>query len=216
MRPLSAIGGGLVLVGVDFRTTAVDLLPDPLGWLLVLYGLWRLSLPALAAVSLVGFVASFGGVVLPYHHRLVESAGVTPDGVEFVTEVEVLEYDAVHGLRLLAMVLAATALGAVMVGLVRSLGPRARPHHAEGSVRLLGGAACVAVLGWVVPRLTGMARGAVVDGGFDPVWNGPASSLELAGILAIVALGALLLGDAREPWGLPPGERRVPRGTAVR
>jgi hypothetical protein len=38
MRPLSLTAGGLGLVILDFRTESLDLLPDPVGWVLVSVG----------------------------------------------------------------------------------------------------------------------------------------------------------------------------------
>lgn len=61
---------------------------------------------------------------------------------------------------------------------------------------------------WVAPRVTGMAVGAVGDG-FDPVWNDPVWQVELAGVLAGLTLAAALLTSRREPWAIPPGQRRL-------
>lgn len=43
-RPLPLIAGGLALVLVDFRAESLDLLPDPVGWLLVAVGAMTLEL----------------------------------------------------------------------------------------------------------------------------------------------------------------------------
>jgi len=47
MKPLSSVAMGLVIVVLVARLGGYDALPDPLGWLLVLWGVRRLSDPTL-------------------------------------------------------------------------------------------------------------------------------------------------------------------------
>jgi hypothetical protein len=52
VKPLQAIGMGLVIVALTVRAGGVDLLPDPLGWALVLHGAVRVGrLPRRSAVT---------------------------------------------------------------------------------------------------------------------------------------------------------------------
>ena len=65
MKPLQAIGMGLVIVALAARAAGADLLPDPLGWGLVLYGVARLgALPSRSAVAAVVAVALAVSAVL--------------------------------------------------------------------------------------------------------------------------------------------------------
>lgn len=67
MKPLQSIAMGLVIIAVFARVGGdYDLLPDPVGWLLVLQGLATLppTLPRLPALRSLGFVALVMSVVL--------------------------------------------------------------------------------------------------------------------------------------------------------
>lgn len=80
MTPLQGIAMGLVIVLVDASFGGYDGVPDPLGWLLVLWGLARLravvaegrGLTTLAALCLVVSAATYPPVVA---ERLDESGG---------------------------------------------------------------------------------------------------------------------------------------------
>lgn len=61
MKPLQAVGMGLVVVALEARVGGYDLLADPLGWLLVLYGVRRL--PQLPWSSTVRFLVGLALVV---------------------------------------------------------------------------------------------------------------------------------------------------------
>ncbi|WP_395660021.1 hypothetical protein [Nocardioides sp.] len=59
MKPLQAVGMGLVIVALGAKVNGYDLLADPLGWLLVLYGVrrlprlpWGSTVPFLCVVAL--------------------------------------------------------------------------------------------------------------------------------------------------------------------
>jgi hypothetical protein len=65
VKPLQAIGMGLVIVALAARAGGVDLLPDPVGWGLVLYGANRLAaLPRRSTVVAVVAVALAVSTVL--------------------------------------------------------------------------------------------------------------------------------------------------------
>ena len=52
-RPLTLAAVGLVAVGIDMRVVAWDLLPDVLGWFLVAFAAWRLTVRWAAGLALV-------------------------------------------------------------------------------------------------------------------------------------------------------------------
>lgn len=67
MKPLQSIAMGLVIVAMVAKVGGgYDVLPDPVGWLLVLHGLGRLPacLPHRPALSTLGFLALVMSVVL--------------------------------------------------------------------------------------------------------------------------------------------------------
>ena len=67
MKPLQSIAMGLVIVAIVAKAGGgYDVLPDPVGWLLVLQGLGGLpaTLPHRPALSTLGFVALIMSVVL--------------------------------------------------------------------------------------------------------------------------------------------------------
>lgn len=210
MRPLTALSAGLVFLVVDFRTLAVDLVPDPVGWALIAFGLYRLAAPRLAALAGVALLCSFAESWLPYHYRKVKTFQAGPDvGEPRVIELEVLEYDAVTGVRILLLAASMVILAIVIIAVVRLLAERARSYPAERSIRrltILGG---VAIATWVVPHLVAIAAALLGDGQLDVVWGDPAWRVELIGTLVVVAFAGAMLADAREPWALRPGRLRL-------
>ncbi|ABL84154.1 MULTISPECIES: hypothetical protein [unclassified Nocardioides] len=67
MKPLQSIAMGLVIIAIAARIGGgYDVLPDPVGWLLVLQGLGQLpaSLPHRPALSTLGFLALLMSIVL--------------------------------------------------------------------------------------------------------------------------------------------------------
>lgn len=209
MRPLTAASVGLVFLVVDFRTLAVDLVPDPVGWALLAYALYRLAVPRLAALAGVGLLCSLAEAWLPYHYRKVETFQAGPVvGEPRVVELEVLAYDPVTGVRIWLLATSMVILAIVIVAVVRLLTERARAYAAAPSIRrltILGG---VAIAAWVVPHLVVMAAAVLGDGELDVVWGDPAWRVELVGGVAVLAFAAALLVDAREPWALRPGRLR--------
>ncbi|MFC6287051.1 hypothetical protein ACFP3Q_17325 [Nocardioides sp. GCM10027113] len=53
MRPLQSIAMGLVVIGLRADLAGYDLLPDPLGWVLVLAGVAAVTLPAARRTALL-------------------------------------------------------------------------------------------------------------------------------------------------------------------
>ena len=68
MRPLSLITGGLALVVLDFRTESLDLLPDPVGWVLVAVGSRGLSLVSVSWLAGITATLSVSDAALPYRY----------------------------------------------------------------------------------------------------------------------------------------------------
>lgn len=65
MRPLTAVGVGLALVVLDVGLDGVDLIADPIGWLLVLLGCLRLPRRLPGRPLLAGVAAGAGTISLP-------------------------------------------------------------------------------------------------------------------------------------------------------
>ncbi len=197
-----------MLVAVDFRTTSLDLLPDPLGWLLVGFAVATVLGWRLAAVAGAAAVASLGELLLPYHYvqyNPITGKQVTVTDTTDLGYAKFLEYDALRGVRL-GLALAALVLGVVVVWTaVRRLEHRAAARGAPQIVGRLRAFRWAVGLLWAVPLLIGMIAAAVSGHGYDPMWNDPASHLSLAGTLVLLGLGVLLFAEAREPWALPHG-----------
>ena len=205
-RPWRLGGIGLVLVAIDFRTTSLDLLPDPLGWLLVAVAVATVLGWRLAAVAGAAAVASLGQLLLPYHYiqyNPITGEQVTVTDTTDLGYAKFLEYDALRGVRL-GLALAAVVLGVIVVWTAaRRLEQRASARGVPQIVgRLRAFRWSVGVL-WAVPPLIGMVAAAVSGHGYDPTWDDPASHVSLAGTLVLFGLGALLFAEAREPWALP-------------
>jgi tellurite resistance protein TehA-like permease len=66
VKPLQSVAMGLVIVALFARAGGYDLLPDPVGWLLVLHGLHRLprDLPLAGPLRPLGVVALLVSVAL--------------------------------------------------------------------------------------------------------------------------------------------------------
>ncbi|GAA1124972.1 hypothetical protein [Nocardioides aquiterrae] len=66
MKPLQSIAMGFVIIAISARSHGYDLLPDPVGWLLVLQGLGALPdpLPHRPTLRTLGFVALLMSIVL--------------------------------------------------------------------------------------------------------------------------------------------------------
>lgn len=62
MTPIARVAWGYVAVALDLRLAGVDVVPDLLGWLVALWGLW--SLAGLSRWFAVAGAAGVGGLVL--------------------------------------------------------------------------------------------------------------------------------------------------------
>lgn len=204
---MAAAGFGFVVI--DFRALSIDLLADPAGWALLVYAFHRLAVPRLALLAGVGFLASFAEAWLPYRYRTLEYFTPSASGEPIPVEIEVLVYDPVTGLRLALLAVSTVVLGVVTWWLVRVLRDRARSFETGRTVRTLRALALGVLAAWVAPHLIAMATGALGDDGYDVVWNDPGWRIELLGTVVFGALVVVLLANAREPWGIRPGRRRL-------
>lgn len=89
MSPLGAVCAGLLLVVLDLRVPGVDVLPDVLGWVVVVLGLSRLLLPGplvlrTRTAALVCAVLSVADLSLPV---ATESSGLADGGPVISTTV---------------------------------------------------------------------------------------------------------------------------------
>ncbi len=194
-RALVLIAVGLLLVGVDFRTSAIDLLPDPIGWVLVAVGAVRLG--TRAAASLAGSAALLGlsDVYLGFGYELVDPE--TGDVVETCPRIECAEfirYDAVGPARATAIAVAAAVGCAAIVVAFRTIRRRLRIDPDTRWTRpALGVFEIVLPLAWVLPIVVGVATAASRDLDDEPVWTGGAEFVAEA-TAVVVMLAALTTG----------------------
>lgn len=204
MRPLHAIAGGLVLITLDFRTIAVDLLPDVLGWLLILWAGQRLASTSIRVVAVIGALASVAVFSLPYH--LVQFNPMTNETVVVTPGndlgyAETIAFDPLSGWRLLGFTVGVASVGAIVVLVERHLRGRARSWpgpSVDTSLRRIRVTTWAVVGLWVTPRLVAVAISGTA--GYEPIWRDPAARLAVIGVVAAVTHAVVLVLDAREPW----------------
>jgi len=108
MRPLQAIAMGLVIIGLRTEFGGYDALADPVGWLLVLYGVRRLPVPRDQRRTLLAAAAIAGVVSVPLWIPGVSDAIEDVDpGLLWAANLPQLAFAA-----LLAHVLVSAAMGA--------------------------------------------------------------------------------------------------------
>lgn len=222
-RPLSIAAAGIIVVAVDVRIVAVDILPDPFGWVLVALAAGRFALRVPLVLALVAALASVAEVALPGGQRLVDPMTdrtvdrCPPEQVLRLPCYEEVRFDPVGGWRLglLALAVAAGALALALLLLelrrraVATAGERmdaiadcSEPDPALARLHLLA-AATISL--WALPQLVGMgwAAVAVKGGGYDPVWDPFAEYLALVGLVILAAVALELARQGNERWALP-------------
>lgn len=211
-RPLLLIAGGVVIVVVDFRTEALDLVPDPLGWVLVAAGAWALSVRPAALLAGAAAVLGAGDAYLPYQRLLIDPD--TGEVVEVCTNLvlpcsEVLRYDPVSGWRLVAMAGAVVA-GAVGLGyLLLVLRRRALAVGDRAAAERLAQLGVAVVALWALPPIVGIASAALSDPvRYDPIWNGSAELLAMVGLATLIWLAVELSLRGGERWANPHDTQR--------
>lgn len=200
MGALTVTGLGVVLVGVEFRLNAIDVLADPLGWLLVALGAWMLAARGPSALALLAAPLSAAGAYLTFRTVLVDSATdraltvCPPDGFCY----EQIRFDDVGSVRALALLgMAVTGAGA-LVWLLRILRTEVGPPTADVTLRKQMWVLEILVpLVWALPVVL-LAGIAVVTGdGYDPIWNERLEPVAYArvAVMAWVVVVLFVFGD---------------------
>jgi hypothetical protein len=207
MRPLTFVAVGLVLVAVDIRTEHLDVLPDTLGWALVAFGAWRLSLtvPAIAAAATA--LVTLPEASLPHQFVMLDpetGERITPrPGVDLGYPKQ-LVFDDLTGWRLAAMAASLVAGGLTMWLLLGALATRAAAWERAGTARQLRWLRWLTLGIWTAPVLVVVVVSAASeDRSFDPVWNGSIELLALAGVVVIGAVAAVMLRETNRAWAVP-------------
>jgi hypothetical protein len=202
IRPLTLAAVGVTMVALDMRVVAVDLLPDVVGWLLVAFAAWRLSMHWPARLATLAALASTAELQLPYRYDKLDPLTwevVSPDRPGDFPER--LAFDAITGTRLVLLVVAGACGAAALVLLLRELAARAgrtgAKEEADRLRQLLWAVAGV----WAVPYLgLAVGQGLLDEDGFDPVWNMGGELLALAGLAAMGAVALTFVLRSNRQW----------------
>jgi hypothetical protein len=212
VRSLSLIAVGVALVALDYRIVGSDVLPDPVGWVLVALGAAGLSRTWPAVLAGVAAAASVVDVVAPHHYDALDPLTgevVTPAGPGLAYH-ERLAFDRLQDGRLLLAVVAVAAGGAALVLLLGELARRARATGDTLSASRLRSLRAAVALVWALPYLVAAGVAWRDDGSFDPVWNGGLELVALAGLIVMAVLAVYLAGTSNRIWTAPPGEPLTP------
>jgi len=214
MRPLSWIAPGLLLVAIDMRIVAFDVLPDPLGWALIVTGAWQIARPAtVAAIGLAG-VASFTDLLLPYRWAYVDpETGRIVDELTAIRngDPKLLTFDRLSGLRLTSMLLAYALAALASWMLLRDLTARARAAGRTSAARQLGLLRGLVPGLWAAPYVLGAFATLVSGGSFDPVWNHELEYVALLGLIPVTWFAVLVALERDHAWAVPSESARPPR-----
>jgi hypothetical protein len=211
--------GGLVLIVVDFRTAAPDLLPDIVGWALIVVAARRLTLTAAAWLAALAGVASLADAWLPYRHVLIDPR--TGEPLPAVPGANLgpaqLVYDDVTGWRLAAVAAGAALAGSALVTLLFGIARLVESSGRVGPARQFRIVAWLIIPIWTLPFLAAVANAVVNESGeFDPVWNGGLVYVWLAGFALIMYLVVLLVREHDRSWIRQAQTPRSNPRTAVR
>lgn len=212
-RPLTLAALGVGAVALDPRVVAWDPFPDVVGWGLIAFAAWRLSVRWTFALALVAAVASLAEAQLPYRYDAIDpiSGEVVVDVQPGTAYHELIAFNDVSGARLLLLA-AAVALGGIALWiLLRTLAGRAVVHRDQRSARRLEGLAWAVVLGWAAPLLIrAVGQGLLGAGDFDAVWNGPWEYPAMVGIAAMVAVALVFATRSNRLWSASGDEAASP------
>ncbi|MET0827382.1 MAG: hypothetical protein ABWZ89_12780, partial [Acidimicrobiales bacterium] len=174
MGALTVTGLGVVLVGVEFRLNAIDVLADPLGWLFVALGAWMLAARGPCALALLAAPLSAAGAYLTFRTVLVDSATdnaviVCPHGGFCYEQIR---FDDLGSLRAMALLGMALAGGGALVWILRILRTEVGPPTSDVTLRdQMWMLEILVPLVWALPVVL-LAGIAIVTGdGYDPVWS---------------------------------------------
>jgi hypothetical protein len=209
MKVLWPIAIGVLLIGIDFRLNAPDVLADPLGWLLVALGAWLLQARGAALLAFVAAPLSASTSWLSFHLALIDSntgEEIQSCGSDAFCYREV-RYDDLGTLRTLAVLGALLAGGAALVWIIRILrtevGDPTRQLRLRQQLAILE-VAVAAV--WVLPVAILATRAVLSGDGYDPIWD---ENLELLGYarFAVMAWLAMVLFVFADRYPRPVRER---------
>ncbi len=200
MGALTIIGLGVVLVGMEFRLNAIDVLADPLGWLLVALGARMLAARGASALALVAAPLSAAGAYLTFRTVLVDSA--TDNAVTVCPHngfcYEQIRFDDIGSVRALALLGMALAGGGALVWILRILRTEVGPPTADVTLRKQMWVLEILVpLVWALPVVL-LAGIAVVTGdGYDPIWSERLEPVAYArvAVMAWLVVVLLVFGD---------------------
>lgn len=201
MRPLALVAAGLLVVGIDIRTEHLDLLADPIGWLLVAEGARRRLLTVPAGLAVAAAALSLADLHLPYRRvRVDPETGEVVDGSLLSNAAPHLRFDEVTGLRLALLVLAMVVAGLALWTLLGALADRAAVADPRAARQLR-------LLRWLVPAGWSLPYVVVAAGstdGFDPIWNDEREVLALLGLGLLGWVVVLLAHRSGEGWAVAP------------
>jgi hypothetical protein len=211
------IAAGVLLVALDFRVVALDVLPDAAGWALVAGGAWRLALRTPALLAMVAAVASAVDAVAPYHYEALDplTGEVVPHPAPGTRYPERLAFDRLTDLRLVLAVTAMVAGGLAVWMVLDTLARRARAVRDPQSERQLRGLRWLVASVWVMPLVIVAGVQAARDGGLDPVWNGTLELVALCGVLSVALLAWVLAVNSNRMWTATDDERTTPWADAM-
>jgi hypothetical protein len=214
VRPAAVVAAGVLVAAFEFRLRGVDLLLDPVGWLLVAWGARKLQATKAAASACVAALASVTWAALPYRfvylHPLTGEVVRNPEGhdLDYPTH---LRWDRVSGARAAVMAAALVFGGLALWWLLGELAWRARRSRADGSARTLQALRVAVAAAWVAPFVLVVAVQVARDGTFDPVWNDGLELVALPGLAAVVALAVVLVRGRDAAWAVLAGWGRPSR-----
>ena len=202
IRPLSLAAAGIVLVVIDLRLAAGDLVPDAIGWALVAVGAHRLGMRSATAFAGAAAVASLAEVHLPYEWEAYDllSGRVIPNPDPNSAYDERLVFLPLEGPRL-ALTVGAIALGGVaLTMMLRELRRRAATtidHRGTETLKILS---WLVPLGWIGPYVAIAVGWTIDEGAFDPVWNDQWELVALVGIAVALAVAIVFATNANRRW----------------
>ncbi len=215
VRALSLVAVGILLVAVDFRTEALDLLPDPIGWLLFAWGARMITLPLAFRLGVVAALLSISDLFIGFRYVLIGPDGNVVDScTPGVGCAEMIRYDSVDAP--LAVVIGLTAIvgGAAVITLLERL--ISRPTESIVTPTILRALQFAVGLVWVLP-IAGVVGAALVRGfEYEPFWDdglafvAGAATIVMVGVAAAVAVYSASAGRTLE-HGWSPTPTRLPK-----
>jgi hypothetical protein len=203
-----------MMIALDMRIVAFDLLPDVLGWVLVVVGAWSIARPATVAVLGLAGLASATDLLLPSRWEYVDPA--TGRIVDEVTAIrrgfpEVLIFDRLEGVRLALLVLAYTVAAVAVWMLLRDLTARARAAGRTSAAQQLGLLRGLVPGLWIGPYLLAAVATLISGGSFDPVWNHSFEYVALVGLVPVTWFAVLAFLERDHAWAVPAESSAPPR-----